>query len=347
MIDEDDLQALGDSIAKVLEHDAGRELLHAHLDGRIALDRDLWAQASELGWLAIGLPEDCGGLGFGARGLDVLHRRLGARVAPGPFAASQSAAQALVDAGGCGDWPERLATGEAKLAVPANITDEPFAKHGWLLGDAHSDAALVPLGPGEWGLMALAGASSIELWDRSRGLFTADHAAAAPLAVLDGEVVSSSLARHLCLALASDSIGGARAILEITVAYMKEREQFARPIASFQALKHRVADHMTDIVSGEEFLALAVATVARGDPDADIWAKLAKARCTASYLRIAEDCLQLHGGVGFTWEFDVHLYLNRARLSELLIAPNPQLKDEAAAGLAEALRAGREPLELA
>jgi alkylation response protein AidB-like acyl-CoA dehydrogenase len=203
------------------------------------------------------------------------------------------------------------------------------------------------LGGGEWGLVPLEGASPVALWDRSRYLFTANPGGSAPLATFDGAAIAEALTRHLCLALAADSIGGARAILEITVAYMKEREQFGKPIASFQALKHRVADHMTDIVSGEEFLSLAVASEASGNPDAGIWARLAKARCTESCLSIAQDCLQLHGGVGFTWEFDCHMYLNRARLSELLVAPNTQLKDEAAASLAESFRAGREPLELA
>jgi alkylation response protein AidB-like acyl-CoA dehydrogenase len=346
MIDEEDLEALSESIGKVLASDADREHLHAHLDGKMALDEQLWSRAAELGWLAIGLPEEGGGLGFGARGLDALHRQLGRRVAPGPFIASLSAAQALAEAGYGGGWLARLGAGEAKLAVPALVTNEPLAKGAWLLGDTGSDAALVPIGGGDWGLVALEGAQSIELWDHSRSLFTADLGSGDPIETIDG-AVSAALARHLFLALASDSIGGARAVLELTVAYMKEREQFGRPIASFQALKHRVADHMTEIVSGEEFLGLAVASAAGGNPDADIWAKLAKARCTESYLRIAQDCLQLHGGVGFTWEFDVHMYLKRARLSEMLVAPNSRLKDEAAVGLADAFAAGREPLELA
>ncbi len=349
MSDEDDLLAMSESIGKVLAGSADREHLHAHLDGKISLDAELWAQAAELGWLAIGLPEEAaGGLGFGARGLDVLHRRLGTRVAPGPFAASLSAAQALADAGvDAGNWLDRLAAGEAKLAVPALMTGAPLAEATWLFGDVDSDAALAPLGSGEWGLVPLEDASAIALWDRTRCLFTANLDGSVPLATFDGAGIAEALTRQLCLALAADSIGGARAILEITIDYMKEREQFGKPIASFQALKHRVADHMTEIVSGEEFLSLAVASEASGDPDAGIWARLAKARCTESYLRIAQDCLQLHGGVGFTWEFDVHMYLNRARLSELLVAANTQLKDEAAAGLAESFRAGREPLELA
>jgi alkylation response protein AidB-like acyl-CoA dehydrogenase len=350
MIDEEDLAALREGIARVLEGDADRERVHAHLDGGIDLGGELWRQAVELGWLAIGLPEQCGGLGLGVEGLDALYREVGSRTAPGPFIATLAAAQVLA---GIAEeavqqaWLPRIALGEARLAVPARITADPADDETWLLGDADSDAALIPLGSGEWGLVAIEGGRPIELWDRTRTIFTATLATARPLAVFDGAAASRLLSRQLCLAVGADSIGGARAITLQTIAYMKEREQFGKAIASFQALKHRIADHMTEIVSGEEFLGLAVASAASGNPDADIWAKLAKARCTESCLRIAQDCLQLHGGVGFTWEFDVHIFLNRARLNELLVAPNTQMKDDAAAGLAHSIRAGREPLELA
>jgi alkylation response protein AidB-like acyl-CoA dehydrogenase len=149
------------------------------------------------------------------------------------------------------------------------------------------------------------------------------------------------------LALASDGIGAARAVTELTIAYMKERQQFGRVIASFQALKHRVADLMTAAVSGEEFVALAVEAAANDDEDTDTWAALAKVRATESYQFVAKDCVQLHGGVGFTWEFDVHLYLKRAWLSEALVAPHNRLRDRAHDGFAAAFRAGRQPLELA
>jgi len=349
-IDEEDLAALDEAIGQVLAAEADRLVLHEHIDGKARLDRTLWQNAIELGWPGIGLPEEVGGLGFGPRGLDLLHRQFGRHVAPGPFLANLTAAQVISEAGDADtktQWLPGLAAGENRLAVVARVDADPNAANVWLLGDEAAEAALAPLPGGEWGLVRADSASAAEMWDRTRTMLTVDLGACEVLARLPGAATARSLARHFSLGVASDSIGAARAIIEITVDYMKEREQFGRPIASFQALKHRIADHMTDVVSGEEFLALAVDSVASGNPDADIWAKLAKARCTESCSRISQDCLQLHGGVGFTWEFDVHIFLNRARLNELLVAPNTALKDEAAAGLADAIRAGRQPLELA
>lgn len=348
--DDGDLAALEEAIAQVLSTEADRLSLHQHIDGKIRLDQTLWKRAGELGWPAISLPEEFGGLGFGPKGLDLLHRQLGHHVAPGSFLATLSAAQTISEAGDDelkAQWLPRLASGECKLAVIAQLEPSPDASQAWVIGDPDADAALVPNADGGLSLVQLGEPDVVQMWDRTRTLLAIDLGNCKPLATLPGVAASQILARHLSLAIASDSIGAARAITEITIEYMKEREQFGRAIASFQALKHRIADHMTDIVSGEEFLSLAVDFAARDDPDADIWAKLAKARCTESFVRIAQDCLQLHGGVGFTWEFDVHMYLNRARLSELLVASNSRMKDDAAAGLAEAFRAGREPLELA
>jgi len=350
MIDEEDLAALREGIAKVLESDADRERVHAHLDGRIDLARYLWRGAGELGWLGIGLPEEFGGLGLGVQGLDALHREVGSRAAPGPFIATLTAAQTLAEIAEEAvqqDWLPRIATGEAKLAVPARMTTAPADDETWLLGDADSEAALVPLGGGEWGLVVLDGGREIELWDRTRTIFTASLATAQPLVLFDGAAASRLLTRQLCLAVASDSIGAARAITLQTIAYMKEREQFGKAIATFQALKHRVADMMTMIVAGEELVSLAVESAAANDPGADIWASLAKVRGSDILVHVANESLQLHGGVGFTWEFDVHIYLMRSRLNELLVAPGHELRDRAAEGFAEAFRAGLQPLELA
>lgn len=350
VIDDDDLATLDKAISQVLFNEAGSLSLHQHLDGKIRLDRALWENAVELGWPRIGLPEEVGGLGFGERGLDLLHRQLGRRVAPGPFLATLSAAQTINDAADTetkSEWLPRLSEGECKLAVTTQTDTTSESSEIWVLGDENCEAFLAPLTNGDWGLLSMPQASAFQMWDRSRTMTKVDLGTSEPLAILPGTPTSQALARHLSLGIASDSIGGARAILEQTIAYMKEREQFDRPVASFQALKHRVADLMTLVVSGEEIVALAVQAVANRDPDADIWVKLGKARCTETYVHVASDCLQLHGGVGFTWEFDVHMYLNRARLNELLVAANTRLKDEAANALADAIRSGRQPLELA
>src|SRR5262249_52888032 len=150
--------------------------------------------------------------------------------------------------------------------------------------------------------------SRVDLWDRTRTIFRAKLDGVRPSAIFPADTTSSTLSRYLSLAIAGDSIGGARAITEITIGYMKERQQFGRAIASFQALKHRVADLMTMVVSGEEMVSLAVDSAQARDADADLWSSLVKAHVSDSYVHIGSDCLQLHGGVGYTWEFDVHMY---------------------------------------
>src|SRR4030095_14815518 len=115
------------------------------------------------------------------------------------------------------------------------------------------------------------------------------------------------------LAIAGDSLGGARAIFEQTIEYMKNREQFGRSIALFQALKHRAADLFAALSLNEQIVDHGVETASHRTFDAGFWAALAKAQSSETYVSISSDCVQLHGGVGYTWEFDVHLFLKRAR----------------------------------
>jgi alkylation response protein AidB-like acyl-CoA dehydrogenase len=150
----------------------------------------------------------------------------------------------------------------------------------------------------------------------------------------------------MALAVAADSAGGARAITERTIAYMKTREQFGQPIAGFQALKHRAADLATKLAVADEMVTHAVQRTVANEPDAEIWATLAKSEVTEACVFVTTDCVQLHGGVGFTWEFDPHIFLKRARLNEVLIMANTMLRDQAAAALAAITASGRSALEL-
>jgi alkylation response protein AidB-like acyl-CoA dehydrogenase len=157
---------------------------------------------------------------------------------------------------------------------------------------------------------------------------------------------TSALNRQLALAAASDSIGGAAAISDQTIDYMKTRVQFDRPIGSFQAMKHRAADLIILMATHENLLEQAVEAAQRCSPHADMWAALAKAGVTSTYRFIADDCVLLHGGIGFTWEYDCHLFLKRARLNEILGMSNPELYDLAAAALGRAAAEHRSAAEL-
>jgi alkylation response protein AidB-like acyl-CoA dehydrogenase len=115
--------------------------------------------------------------------------------------------------------------------------------------------------------------------------------------------------------LAAEQLGLAQRCLDMTVAYVKERRQFARPVGSFQAVKHRLADLWTAITQARAVARYAAGCLAAGDPDTAVAVALAKAACSETAVLAAEECVQLHGGIGFTWEHPAHLYLKRAKAS--------------------------------
>ena len=357
-LDQATLDALREGVAGVLAEHSGSTAVHAFLDGKNSLGRDLWSQAASLGWLGFGLPEQYGGLGLGAQGLAILHTELGRQAAPGPYIPTLSAAQAIVESGTEATrnaWLPRIASGEISAAVPATpgaaaLTRSGTGVSGTLrcLGAPGAAFVLAPAGDA-WVIVDLAGAevNVMPMWDRTREVIDIRLRDAKPAAVLeDHEGTSGALLRAMALAVAADSAGAARSITERTIAYMKTREQFGQPIAGFQALKHRAADLATKLAVMDEIVAHAVHRTTAGEPDADIWVALAKAEVTEAAVFVTTDCVQLHGGVGFTWDFDPHIFLKRARLNEVLVMTNPALRDRAAAGLATIMSSGRSALEL-
>jgi alkylation response protein AidB-like acyl-CoA dehydrogenase len=112
-------------------------------------------------------------------------------------------------------------------------------------------------------------------------------------------------------------VGLAQRCLDMTLAYVKERRQFARPIGSFQALKHRLADLWVEVTQARAASRYAAACLATGDPDAKVAVALAQAYCSEVAVHAAQECVQLHGGIGFTWEHPAHLYLKRAKADSI------------------------------
>ena len=357
-LDQATIEALREGVAGVLAAQSGSTAIHAFIDGKNALDRELWSQAVSLGWLGFGIPEQYGGLGLGAHGLAILHAELGRQAAPGPYISTLSAAQAIVE---CGTeavrktWLPRIASGEISAAVPATPCATALIRSGEgvsgtlrCLGWHDAAFVLAPAGDA-WVIVELAGAEVTEapMWDRTREAIDIRLRNAMPAAVLeDGEGTTAALIRAMSLAIAADSSGAARSVTDRTIAYMKTREQFGQPIAGFQALKHRAADLATKLAVMDEMVAHAIQRTIADEPDAGIWTSLAKADVTEAFVFIATDCVQLHGGVGFTWDYDPQIFLKRARLNEVLVMANPALRDRAAASLAAITRAGRSALEL-
>jgi alkylation response protein AidB-like acyl-CoA dehydrogenase len=138
--------------------------------------------------------------------------------------------------------------------------------------------------------------------------------------VVTGEAGARAVAAALTAGaamLASEQLGVAQRCLDMTVAYLKERRQFARPVGSFQALKHRLADVWVAVTQARAAARYAAACLAEGDADSPVAVALAKAACGYAAVLAAQECVQLHGGIGFTWEHPAHLFLKRAKSGSL------------------------------
>ena len=135
------------------------------------------------------------------------------------------------------------------------------------------------------------------------------------------------------VALAAEQVGGAQRCLDMAVAYAKERVQFGRPIGSFQAIKHKCADMLLRVESARSASYFAGWAAAAGDGELPVLASLAKAYCSDAYFHCAAEALQIHGGIGFTWEHDLHLYFKRAKSSEALLGDAAYHRERVARGM--------------
>ncbi|OMC50739.1 acyl-CoA dehydrogenase [Mycobacterium sp. IS-2888] len=311
----------------------------------------LWrALAADLGVAALLVPESLGGAGAGAREAAVVMEEIGRAVAPVPFLSSAVLATvALLRAGDTATLPD-LAQGSvtAALAVPLSTAPgDPVAGvelgddglHGSVssvAGAAEADVLVVPVaGPDGPELHTVsAAADGVEVspllaLDMTRPLANVRFSAAPSSRVgpadvaadgaVDGAVhgaVTEALQTGAAL-LASEQLGLAQWCFDTTLAYTKQRKQFGRAIGSYQAIKHRLADLWFEVGSATAVARYAADTHARGDEDAGIAAALAQAYCSGIAVHAAEECVQLHGGIGMTWEYPAHLYLKRAKSDQL------------------------------
>ncbi len=134
-----------------------------------------------------------------------------------------------------------------------------------------------------------------------------------------GEALLSRVLDIAAIAQAAEQLGGAQRALTMAVEYAKVRHQFGRPIGSFQAIKHRCADLLLEVESLRSAVVYAAAAVAEDSPEIPVVAALVKAYASDVYFHVAAENIQIHGGIGFTWEHDAHLYFKRAKASELFL----------------------------
>lgn len=278
-------------------------------EGSLAEDR--WETIAEMGLLMAAVPEALGGLGLGGEAVGAIHVELGRALVPGPAIAQMMAIEALAASEVGGDLIERAMGGEVMTASLA--TDESLN----CVPDADRASHILVVTPGRVALVPLDGATIVarETWDRTRRLFDVTLSENG-IVLAEGDaadVLASRIEARMLLALAGDSLGGADAILGLTIDYLKTRRQFDRPLALFQALKHRVADMKTQLAAAD---ALFRARAAESATLTEMGAL--KAHATTVYRAIAEEAVQLHGGIGLTMEHHCHLFLKRATLNAAL-----------------------------
>lgn len=283
-----------------------------------------WNLIAEMGWLMMAVPEDQGGLGLGREAVGVIHQALGRTLVAGPAIAQMLVIEALSAAGGQDELLGRAMAGEM---MSASLAEGLRA-----LPDADRASHVLRV---EAGIVSLLPIDDLTItarptWDKTRRLFDVDAGDAVGLVLADGDAATALADRLSALrsvALAGDCLGGADAALAMTIDYLETRRQFDRPLALFQALKHRVADMKTALVAAE-----ALFWARAGDDAADaVTMGAMKAHAAGVYRLIAEEAIQLHGGIGLTMEHPCHLFLKRATLNAVLGGDGDQWEE--AAGL--------------
>lgn len=326
--------------------DQVRELMMSD-DG---FDLGLWKEMADLGWTGLAIAEEHGGAGLTRVELSVLLEEMGRRVTPGPFFASAvlatTAVQELATDAQKAELLPELASGDtiATLALfesprgwswQSPSTSASESGDGWVLNgrkravlDGHLADLLLVTASTDGGMAVFtvdAAADEVEIEQepaldptRRQAKVNLDGAPATRLGDRDSDV---GLRRTLDLArvaLAAEQVGGAQQCMEMSVEYAKTRHQFGRPIGSYQAIKHRCANMLMKVEHAKS-TAYYAARVTEDADELEIAAPLAGSVSSEAYVWVAGENIQVHGGIGFTWEHDAHLYLKRAKASSLLL----------------------------
>jgi alkylation response protein AidB-like acyl-CoA dehydrogenase len=300
-------------------------------------DRELWRELSELGWPGIAVPEAYGGQGLGLIELSILSEELGRVLAPVPFLPSVLAAALIAEAGSDSQrerWLPGLASGEISGALATSL-------HGVaeLAIGAPEAGVIVLLDDRDSGRVLAAGDAEVTT---SPSIDPTRPSAQVSARADAGEELPGDVARGTDLALvaiSSELVGVCDRALAMTVAYVSERRQFGVPVGSFQAVSHRCAQMLLDTEKARATTAQA-AWSAGSDPDGlPEAAAMAKACASQSAYDVTASAIQAHGGIGFTWEADVHWTYKRALLDGALLGGAKRQRSRLAGILAERLRA--------
>ena len=347
VVETPDQAELGQLLRAFFAESSSSEDVRKHAETDRGYDEVQWRRlANEIGVQGLAIPEQYGGSGYSFTELAVVLGESGRALCCAPLLPTLAlAAHALLVSGdqdACARYLPTIAEGAttatvAGFDVEADIVAER-AREGWVLrGSADfvldgqgADLIVVharsPEGPRLFVWESSAGRcarTSRKVLDTTRRQARIEFAGAAATALGDpGDRTAQTVRTVLDIgrsALAAEQVGGCGHALDDTVSYVAQRKQFGRPIGSFQAVKHRLADLLVEVEAARSAAAYASACVTAASPELPVAASVAKAVCSHAFRRATAEHVQLHGGIGFTWEHSAHMYLRRARSTEVLL----------------------------
>jgi len=356
----DDLKSLRDQARKFLRERNALGAARRVVDGAGAYDKALWQEIARMGWIGAAIPEEYGGAGLGHLGLCVLAEELGYALAPVPFSSSAYlAGEALLIAGSAAQkerYLPKLASGAAigtlALAEGPGAVDAKALRASVV--DRRLSGAKLPVPDGDIADLAIVAARGERPAERGLSLFILDLTApgvrretvatidpsrsharlafdgapAEPLgAPGDGLALLRRLFDRAAVLFAFEQLGGAQAALDMAKAYALERYAFGRPIGSFQAIKHKLADVYVAIELARSNAYYGAWALSQDAAELPVAAAAARVAASEAFSLAAQENIQTHGGMGFTWAFDCHLYYRRAKLLSLALGSPREWKD--------------------
>jgi len=348
-------EMLRESARGLLEKECPSTAVRRLMEEERGYDPALWKKLATQGWTGLVIPEEYGGAALSYVDLVLVMEEMGRVVLPSPFIWTVMVAEALKRAGNeaqkkallpkiaAGDliatlaWLEASASWDAAaITMPARPRGADFILNGAKLfvNDGHiADCILVAArtgGKGAEGITLFAleanrpgiSITALKTMDQTRKLaeVTFANVQATPADVVgtvgQGWNTLAAVLDRGKVMLAAEMVGGAQKVLDMTVDYAKVRVQFGRPIGSFQAVQHKCANMMIDVEGAKSAGYYAAWAVSNDVADAPVAAAVAKAAASDAYRRVSAEGIQLHGGIGFTWDHDLHLYFKRAKSSE-------------------------------
>ena len=340
---------------KFFENECPSTFVRARMAEPAGVTDEFWKKLAEQGWLGLVYPEEYGGTGLGFVDLTVLMEEMGRAVMPGPYFATLLGGLAMLEAGTAEqkkEWLGKISDGQAKATLAwtepsarwdaAGVSTSARAGAGgaWTLTgtklfvpDAHLADGLVVVARTAEAARAEDGVTLFLVERGARGLTTTllptmdqtrklcevklDGTPATLLGAKDGGWAPlERVVQRATVALCAEMCGGAQKVLDMTTEYAKIRIAFGKPIGSYQGVKHRAADMLVDVENAKSLTYYAAWAVDEGVPEAPLASSMAKAYTSDAYRKVAGAGIQLHGGIGFTWEHDLHLYFKRAKAAE-------------------------------